>query len=107
MDIDQPLIGILNSAHQRGELVFDMYSPDDWARQLEDFAPGYLDLEAQDREADYDLSNLWDPMPQTYVLNVPHRMRIPGITGNLVLIGGFDRHTDDSREYSLGKFVQS
>lgn len=106
MDIDQPLIGILNLAHQRGELIFDMYSPDDWARQLEDFAPGYLDLEAQDREVDYDLTNLWDPV-ETYALNAPRSLRLPMIAGNLALIWGIDRHTDDSREYSLGKFVQS
>lgn len=58
MDTDQPLIGILHSAHQRGELEYDSYSPDDWARQLKDFALGYLDMEAQDRETDYDLTKL-------------------------------------------------
>jgi hypothetical protein len=107
MDIDQPLIGILDSAHQRGELFFDEYSPNDWARQLEAFAPGYLDLEAQDREADFDLTNLWDPKPETYVLNVPPRLRMPGIEKNLSFIGGIDRHADNSREYSLEKFFQS
>ncbi|PCG95678.1 Hypothetical protein PENO1_072120 [Penicillium occitanis (nom. inval.)] len=107
MDIDQPLIGILDSAHQRGELFFDEYSPDDWARQLEAFAPGYLDLDAQDREADFDQINLWDPKPETYVLNVPPRLRMPGIEKNLSFIGGIDRHADNSREYSLEKFFQS
>lgn len=84
-----------------------MYTPDEWARQLEYFAPGYLDLEAQDGEAHYDLANLWDPRLETYAINVPRKLRMPGIEMNLAFIGGFDRHADDSREYSHGKFVQS
>lgn len=107
MDIDQPLINILHSAHQRGQLEYDSYSPDDWARQLEDFAPGYLDLEGQDREADYDLDNLWNPSRFTYSLNAPMRKRGPWMRAEgFPLISGIDRLTDNSREYSHGKFVQ-
>ncbi|RAO73456.1 uncharacterized protein BHQ10_009468 [Talaromyces amestolkiae] len=39
----------------------------DWARQLEAFAPGFLDLKAQGREANFDLANLGNPEPETEV----------------------------------------
>ena len=65
------------------------------------------DQGAQDREADYDLANLWNPGRFTYSLNAPVRKRGPWMRAEgFPLISGIDRLTDKSREYSHGKFVQ-
>ncbi|RAK89217.1 hypothetical protein BO79DRAFT_172368, partial [Aspergillus costaricaensis CBS 115574] len=62
LSLDMPLVDILDTAQQNGELRFNDYTREYWAAQLEIFAPGYLALERQGLEADYDLANLWSDL---------------------------------------------
>ncbi|RHZ57673.1 uncharacterized protein CDV56_104573 [Aspergillus thermomutatus] len=59
LDMDLPILDILESARQRGEFLFAGYgSRELWSRIIEQSAPGYLDLEARGQELDFDLASL-------------------------------------------------
>lgn len=77
LNLDMPLVDILDTAQQNGELRFTRYTRDDWAAQLEIFAPGYLALERQGLEMNYDLANLWSDL-QGYQHWVPPGKYPPG-----------------------------
>lgn len=59
LDMDLPILDILESAKQRGEFLFAGYgSRELWSRIIEQSAPGYLELEARGQELDFDLASL-------------------------------------------------
>ncbi|GKZ34381.1 hypothetical protein AbraIFM66950_004612 [Aspergillus brasiliensis] len=58
LDLSQPLVDIIDSAQQKREIDINGYTQELLTAQLEIFAPGYLALERQGLEAQYDLANL-------------------------------------------------
>lgn len=58
--MSEPLLDIVKFLMQRGDLHVFRGSMADWAQQIRKFAPGYLELEAQGREVEFDLANLWN-----------------------------------------------
>ncbi|PWY80848.1 hypothetical protein BO94DRAFT_602226 [Aspergillus sclerotioniger CBS 115572] len=69
LNMDLPIVDIVNSSTQRGELHVP-YSREHWALELELFAPGYLELEARGLEVEYELTSLSDEM-DSYNHRVP------------------------------------
>lgn len=63
----QPVIDILEGAKMRGEFLpgFDG-ARDVWTDDIEIYAPGYLKMEAEGKEADYDHAWLIDPEDAEY-----------------------------------------
>ncbi|KAL4966730.1 uncharacterized protein BDV14DRAFT_198538 [Aspergillus stella-maris] len=63
INMDLPILDILTSAKEANQLDADtaLCNREQWTEDVELYAPGYLALEAQGREADYNLSNLVDP----------------------------------------------
>jgi hypothetical protein len=50
-----PILGILDGANERGELDHFLDGDrDSWERAINVYAPGYLRMEAEGNEADYD-----------------------------------------------------
>ncbi|RAO67698.1 uncharacterized protein BHQ10_003710 [Talaromyces amestolkiae] len=62
LDMTLPVIDILEGAKLRGEFLqhFDG-ARDVWTEDIERYAPGYLQMEAEGNEADYDHERLMDP----------------------------------------------
>ncbi|GLA42691.1 hypothetical protein AnigIFM63309_011238 [Aspergillus niger] len=58
LNLDQPLVDIIDSAQQKREIDIQGFTRELLAAQLEVFAPGYLALENQGLEVQYDLANL-------------------------------------------------
>lgn len=58
LDLDQPLVDIIDSAQQKRELDIHGFTRELLTGQIEVFAPGYLELERQGLEVQYDLANL-------------------------------------------------
>ncbi|PYH71040.1 uncharacterized protein BO88DRAFT_486395 [Aspergillus vadensis CBS 113365] len=58
LDLDQPLVDIIDSAQQKRELDIHGFTRELLTAQIEVFAPGYLELERQGLEVQYDLANL-------------------------------------------------
>lgn len=57
-----PVIDILEGAKLRGEFIQDFDGARDvWMEDIERYAPGYLQMEAEGNEADYDHSRLINP----------------------------------------------
>ena len=58
----QPVVEILEGAKLRGEFLPDFDGARDvWTEDIETYAPGYLQMEAEGNEANYDHSRLVDP----------------------------------------------
>ncbi|KAL4924815.1 uncharacterized protein BDV17DRAFT_273614 [Aspergillus undulatus] len=53
---------ILQAVKEHGEFIsgFDG-ATDVWSEDIEKYAPGYLEMEAQATEADYDMNRMADP----------------------------------------------
>jgi hypothetical protein len=69
------------------------------------FAPGYLELEAEDREADYDLKNLnVNVIEDTYAFFWPPEQRDDELK-RLIKAGVFRTLGDETRQCSLGKYT--
>nr|XP_003188875.1 hypothetical protein ANI_1_2096104 [Aspergillus niger CBS 513.88] len=58
LNLDQPLVDIIDSAQQKREIDIRGFTRELLTAQLEVFAPGYLALEKQGLEVQYDLANL-------------------------------------------------
>lgn len=58
--MDEPFLGIVKFLMQREDLHVFRGSMADWEQQIRKFDPGYLELEAQGREIDFDSVNLWN-----------------------------------------------
>ncbi|GIK03451.1 hypothetical protein Aspvir_007522 [Aspergillus viridinutans] len=59
LDMDLPILDILEAARQRGEFLCEGYgSREVWSGIIEQSAPGYLELEARGQEVDFDLASL-------------------------------------------------
>ncbi|GLB07656.1 hypothetical protein AtubIFM57258_003005 [Aspergillus tubingensis] len=79
LDLDQPLVDIIDSAQQKREVDIHGFTRERLAAQLEVFAPGYLELERQGLEVQYDLANLMtgdDIRGYTYM--IPPEDLVPG-----------------------------
>ncbi|KUL85171.1 hypothetical protein ZTR_06242 [Talaromyces verruculosus] len=78
------------------------YPPDYWAREVDYFAPSYLELEAEDREADYDPNNLtnYDKLINFYP---PPEQREDQFK-ELIKAEVFKTHGDETRQCSFGKY---
>lgn len=66
------------------------------------FAPGYLELEAEDREADYDLNNLAN-YEDMYNFYPPPEQRDDRYN-ELINAGVLRAHGDETRQCSFGKY---
>jgi hypothetical protein len=56
------VIDILEGARDRGEFLFGFDGGrDEWAEDIKIYAPGYLAMEAEGNEADYDHARLIHP----------------------------------------------
>ena len=103
IDISQPMIAVLDALTRRNIWKSpSQYPPDYWAREVDYFAPGYLELEAEDREADYDLNNLtnYDDLINYYP---PPEQREDQFK-ELIKAGVFTTHGDETRQCSFGKY---
>jgi hypothetical protein len=59
LNIDMPLLDILEETKQRREFGWeDWGSREIWTREIDRNAPGYLALEAQGRESEFNLESL-------------------------------------------------
>ncbi|KAB8274050.1 hypothetical protein BDV30DRAFT_238018 [Aspergillus minisclerotigenes] len=59
LDMDLPILELLKSTRRANRFLYTGYgSRDLWVRIIEQSAPGYLELEAQGREVEYELDNL-------------------------------------------------
>jgi hypothetical protein len=59
LDVDLPILDILEAAKQRDEFLSEGYgSREVWSGIVERSAPGYLELEARGHELDFDLGRL-------------------------------------------------
>lgn len=90
MDMDLPILDVLDRAKSSDQLIQDMdlCDRDDWEKGIEFHAPGYLALEAAGQDADYDLCCLSLPAAvQSTKKQVTGRLDfVPGVTSFL------DRH---------------
>ena len=60
INMDQPLMTIVDSLVQQRNLSIPGFALEDWEDEIQRLAPGYLALEAQGREIEYDLADLWN-----------------------------------------------
>lgn len=59
--MDLPIIELLEVTRQTNKFLFEGYgSRDLWVSTIEQSAPGYLNLEAQGRELEFNLDQLLD-----------------------------------------------
>ncbi|KAE8139388.1 hypothetical protein BDV38DRAFT_281156 [Aspergillus pseudotamarii] len=59
LDMDLPILELLESTTQANKFLYPGYgSRDLWVRIVEQSAPGYLELEAQGREVEFELDDL-------------------------------------------------
>jgi hypothetical protein len=62
LDMNLPIIDILEGANARGEFLFELDGGrDGWMEDIEVYAPGYLEMEAVGNESEYDHSRLINP----------------------------------------------
>lgn len=59
MDLDLPILDILQTVKDRGEFQYTAWGDREaWAREIERAAPGYLKLESNGREGEFELNGL-------------------------------------------------
>lgn len=58
--MNEPFMSIVESLIQRRDLTRLGSRLEEWGDEIEKFAPGYLALEAQGREIEFDLADLWN-----------------------------------------------
>ncbi|KAJ5552344.1 hypothetical protein N7494_001722 [Penicillium frequentans] len=77
LDMNLPVIDILEGAKARGEFLdrFDG-ARDGWTEDIEIYAPGYLEMEAAGREAEYDHARLIDPEDAYDIRSALYRAQI-------------------------------
>ncbi|OJJ70045.1 hypothetical protein ASPBRDRAFT_197752 [Aspergillus brasiliensis CBS 101740] len=79
LDLSQPLVDIIDSAQQKREVDIRGYTRELLTEQLEVFAPGYLALERQGLEVQYDLANLLSgDIIHGYNYMIPSELYPPG-----------------------------
>lgn len=63
MDMDLPILDILDHQKAAQQLIVDLdvCNREDWEKDVERYAPGYLALEAAGHGSDYDLNRLVEP----------------------------------------------
>lgn len=59
MDLDIPILDILQTVKDRCEFQYSAYGDREiWAREIERAAPGYLQFESNGREREFELKGL-------------------------------------------------
>jgi hypothetical protein len=60
MEMDDPILDILDTALDLSEMVYMDVDRDQFAEDIELYAPGYLEMEAMGRAEEYDVARLRD-----------------------------------------------
>lgn len=59
LDMNLPILDILDTTNNRGEFRFANWgNRESWSRSIEQYAPGYLELEARGQAVEFNLANL-------------------------------------------------
>ncbi|KOC18463.1 hypothetical protein AFLA70_185g002151 [Aspergillus flavus AF70] len=78
--MDLPILDLLESTRQSNRFLHPAYCSrsnwDVWARIIEQSAPGYLELEAQGREVEFELDHLLEIELAASMIEVLHHCRL-------------------------------